>query len=122
VEAWAARHDDGRIGVLLWNGTLNHSQAAGAPELARTITLTIDGLEDRPRTLTHHRIDHDHSNIEAVWHAMGGGDWPADEQWDALRAANTLDELDPPATITGTAVTLRFDLPMPGVSFVEMSG
>ncbi|WP_327580538.1 hypothetical protein OHA25_31265 [Nonomuraea sp. NBC_00507] len=122
VEAWAARHDDGRIGVLLWNGTLNHSQATGAPELARTITLTVDGLDGRPRTLTHHRIDHDHSTIEAVWHAMGGGDWPADEQWDKLRAANTLDELDPPATVTGTGVTLRFDLPMPGVSFIELSG
>ncbi|MDP4509962.1 GH39 family glycosyl hydrolase [Nonomuraea turcica] len=122
VEAWAARHDDGRIGVLLWNGTLNHSQATGAPELARTITLTVDGLDGRPRTLTHHRIDHDHSNIETVWHAMGGGDWPADEQWDKLRAANTLDELDPPATVTGTGVTLRFDLPMPGVSFIELSG
>ncbi|MGP3912675.1 GH39 family glycosyl hydrolase [Nonomuraea sp. 10N515B] len=122
VEAWAARHDDGRIGVLLWNGTLNHAQATGAPELARTITLTIDGLDGRPRTLTHHRIDHHHSNIEAVWHAMGGGDWPADEQWDKLRAANTLDELDPPVTVTGTGVTLRFDLPMPGVSFIELSG
>ncbi|MFI7703557.1 hypothetical protein [Nonomuraea sp. NPDC049480] len=122
VEAWAARHDDGRIGVLVWNGTLNHSQASGAPELARTITLTVDGLDDRPRTLTHHRIDHDHSNVEAAWRSMGGGDWPADEQWAKLRAADTLDELSPPATVTGGMVTVRFDLPMPGVSFIELTG
>ncbi|WP_188187890.1 GH39 family glycosyl hydrolase [Nonomuraea sp. SYSU D8015] len=119
VEAWAARHDDGRIGVLVWNGTLNHTQAAGAPELARTITLTVGGLDGDRWTLTHHRIDGDHSNIEAVWQAMGGGDWPAGEQWDKLHSANTVDELHPPVTVTGDTATLRFDLPMPGVSFIE---
>ncbi|TMR96141.1 GH39 family glycosyl hydrolase [Nonomuraea basaltis] len=121
VEVWAARHDDGRIGVLLWNGTLNQAQAAGAPELTRTITLTIDGLDGRPRTLTHHRIDHAHSNVEAAWQSMGGGDWPAGEQWDKLRAANTLDELEPATAVTGDTLTLRFALPMPGVSFIELT-
>ncbi|MGW6499565.1 GH39 family glycosyl hydrolase [Nonomuraea angiospora] len=121
VEAWAARHADGRIGVLVWNGTLNHAQADGAPELTRTVSLTVDGLGDGEHTITHHRIDHDHSNVQAAWQAMGGGDWPADEQWDKLRAANTLDELAPPATAAGSTVTLEFELPMPGVSFIELT-
>ncbi|WP_433430138.1 GH39 family glycosyl hydrolase [Nonomuraea sp. CA-141351] len=120
VEAWAARHDDGRIGVLVWNGTLNHAQAAGAPELTRTVTLTIDGL-DGAYTLTHHRVDRDHSNVEAAWQSMGGGEWPADEQWDKLRAAGTLDELAPPAAVDGGGFTVTFDLPMPGVSFIELT-
>jgi xylan 1,4-beta-xylosidase len=121
VESWAARHDDGRIGVLVWNATLNHAQADGAPELTRTITLTVDGLSGRRHRVTHHRIDEGHSNIEAVWRAMGGGDWPENGQWDKLRAADTLDELRPPATVAGGTVTLRFDLPMPGVSFIELT-
>ncbi|MEV4359829.1 hypothetical protein [Nonomuraea sp. NPDC049625] len=121
VEAWAARHEDGRIGVLVWNGTLNHAQADGAPELTRTVSLTVDGLAGREYTVTHHRIDRDHSNVQAAWQAMGGGDWPADEQWDKLRAANTLDELTSPATVAGSTVTLEFDLPMPGVSFIELT-
>ncbi|MDX3106534.1 GH39 family glycosyl hydrolase [Nonomuraea angiospora] len=121
VEAWAARHADGRIGVLVWNGTLNHAQADGAPELTRTVSLTVDGLGDGEHTITHHRIDRDHSNVQAAWQAMGGGDWPADEQWDKLRAANTLDELAPPATAAGSTVTLEFELPMPGVSFIELT-
>ncbi|MGW0198976.1 GH39 family glycosyl hydrolase [Nonomuraea sp. NPDC003201] len=121
VEAWAARHADGRIGVLVWNGTLNHAQADGAPELTRTVSLTVDGLADGEYTVTHHRIDRDHSNVQATWQAMGGGDWPADEQWDKLHAANTLDELAPPATAAGSTVTLEFDLPMPGVSFIELT-
>ncbi|MFI7130049.1 hypothetical protein ACIBQ1_30440 [Nonomuraea sp. NPDC050153] len=121
VEAWAARHDDGRIGVLVWNGTLNHAQADGAPELTRTVSVTVGGLGDGEYTLTHHRVDRDHSNVQAAWQAMGGGDWPADEQWDKLRAANALDELTPPATVVGSTVTVEFDLPMPGVSFVELT-
>ncbi|SDM38492.1 GH39 family glycosyl hydrolase [Nonomuraea jiangxiensis] len=120
VEVWAARHDDGRIGVLVWNGTLNHAQAAGAPELARTVTLTVDGL-DGARTLTHHRIDAGHSNVEAAWQSMGGGDWPAGEQWDELRAGNTLEELAPARRVEGGTVTLEFELPMPGVSFIELT-
>ncbi|MGW4959983.1 GH39 family glycosyl hydrolase [Nonomuraea sp. NPDC004186] len=121
VEAWAARHEDGRIGVLVWNGTLNHAQADGAPELTRTVSLTVDGLAGGEYTVTHHRIDRDHSNVQAAWQAMGGGDWPADEEWDKLRTANTLDELTSPATVAGSTVTLEFDLPMPGVSFIELT-
>ncbi|GAA3561579.1 cellulase family glycosylhydrolase [Nonomuraea rosea] len=120
VEAWAARHDDGRIGVLIWNGTLDQTQAGGAPELTRTVTLTIDGLGGE-HTLTHHRIDHEHSNAEAAWQAMGGGDWPSGEQWDRLRAAAALAEAAPPAKVGGDSVTLAFDLPMPGVSFIELT-
>ncbi|GAA2209468.1 hypothetical protein GCM10009850_049260 [Nonomuraea monospora] len=121
VEAWAARHPDGRVGVLVWNGTLNSAQSTGAPELTRAVTLAVEGLERRAYTLTHHRIDAHHTNVEAAWEAMGGGDWPTGEQWEALAEADGLDALAPPATVTGPAVSLAFDLPMPGVSFVELT-
>ncbi len=117
---WAARHDDGRVGVLVWNGTLNNTQAAGAPELDRTITLTVEGLRGS-YTLTHHRIDGEHTNVEAAWQAMGGGDWPQGAQWEELRAYDELAELTPPATVTGPTLTVTFDLPMPGVSFLELT-
>ncbi|MFC4009365.1 hypothetical protein ACFOY2_19185 [Nonomuraea purpurea] len=119
VEVWAARHDDGRVGVLVWNGTLNQAQASGAPELTRTVLLTVNGIEGE-HTITHHRIDQDHSNVEAAWRSMGGGDWPEPGQWEQLRAAATLDELHPP-TLANGPVTLTFELPMPGVSFIELS-
>ncbi|MEU4227109.1 hypothetical protein AB0F17_22655 [Nonomuraea sp. NPDC026600] len=122
VEVWAARHEDGRVGVLAWNGTLNQAQADGAPELSRAVSLAVAGL-DGDYTVTHHRIDGEHSNIEAAWRSMDGGDWPADGQWDKLRSVNTLDELTPAAVLTAAdgAVTVTFDLPMPGVSFVELT-
>lgn len=117
VEAWATRHSDGRLGILLWNGTLNQSQASGAPELNRRISLTVDGAY----RVTHHRIDETHSNIKPVWDAMSAqADWPAADQWPALHAANTLDELEPPRDLTLGEV-LEFDLPMPAVSYLELT-
>lgn len=121
VEVWAARHDDGRVGVLVWNGTLNQSQADGAAELTRTVTLTVEGVTGE-HTLTHHRIDRDHTNIKAVWQSMGGGDWPQGDQWAKLATADTLDELAPATTLGADgALTVEFELPMPGVSFVELT-
>lgn len=121
VEVWAAGHPDGRVGILIWNGTLNQAQSDGAPELARAVTLTVSGLAGA-YTLTHHRIDDTHSNITAVWQSMGGGDWPAADQWDELTAANTLDELHPATELTTTdTTTLEFTLPMPAVSFLTLT-
>ncbi|MFE3448950.1 hypothetical protein ACFXJ8_08415 [Nonomuraea sp. NPDC059194] len=120
VEVWAARHEDGRIGVLVWNGTLNQAQSDGAPELTRTVTLSLEGLPAEPYELRHLRIDEQHSNIRAAWRAMGDADWPKDEQWDELTAANTLEEYEPSRTVTPPAV-ITFDLPMPGVSFLELT-
>ncbi|MFI6819023.1 hypothetical protein ACIBG7_41975 [Nonomuraea sp. NPDC050328] len=119
VEVWAARHPDGRVGVLVWNGTLNQAQADGAPELSRTVRLAVTGLKGT-HTLTHHRIDETHSNIRAIWQRMSGADWPEGEEWERLAEANTLDELTPAAEVEGD-VRLEFDLPMPGVSFVELT-
>jgi xylan 1,4-beta-xylosidase len=121
VEAWAARHDDGRIGVLVWNGTLNQAQAGGAPILERHVTLTLDGLARDRYELTHHRVDAGRSDIQGVWASLGGGDWPDADQWNELHARNTLDELHPPAPAHPTAgtLTLTFDLPMPAVSYIE---
>ena len=110
VEAWAARSDDGTVGVLLWNGTLDHSKVDGDPVLDRRVTVHIDGLRGPLRTW---RVDADHHDISR-WR---GGDWPDEEQWLALAAADRLDEAEPVRDFAGE-VTL--DLPMPGIAFLEI--
>ena len=123
VEAWAARSGDG-VGVLVWNGTLNQEQAFGEALLNRSVTVTVDGLAAGEHTVRHYRVDESHSNIRAVWRHMGGGaDWPTTEQWEQLKAADTLEQFAPPQTVStsGEAVTFRFGLPMPGVSFLEFT-
>ncbi|MDH2427128.1 hypothetical protein [Sphaerisporangium sp. TRM90804] len=123
IEAWAARDDDGRTGVLVWNHTFDQTKVRGSAVLARHVTVTVDGLPGARHRLTHHRIQEGRSDIESVWSAMGGGDWPDDDQWAELRSRNTLDELHPPTTVEPTdgALTVTFDLPMPAVSFIELT-
>jgi xylan 1,4-beta-xylosidase len=123
VEAWAARSDE-RVGVLVWNGTLDQSQANGSPLLNRSVTVTVADLPAGEYTVRHHRIDESHTNIRAVWHDIGGdADWPDAGQWNRLHAADTLAEFSPPQRVrtSGEPVTFRFGLPMPGVSYLEFT-
>jgi hypothetical protein len=72
----------------------------------------------------HYRIDAGHSNIVPFWERMRrGAAWPSDTQWAVLRELNTLDELGPPtrrAAGGDGALELSFELPMPGVSYLEL--
>jgi xylan 1,4-beta-xylosidase len=123
TEALAARHDDGRIGILVWNGTLDQGKMAGAPELDRQVRLRVDVTPGTSYTVRHYRIDAGHSNIVGAWAGLrDGADWPDGRQWQALRDMNTLDELAPPARAgTGNGrLELVFDLPMPGVSCLQI--
>jgi len=127
TEALAARHDDGRIGVLVWHGTLDQGKMAGARELDRQVRLRVNVTPGTSYTVRHYRIDSAHSNIVAAWERQrGGAAWPDDRQWQALREMNTLDELEPAARAAAGAagaagaLELTFDLPMPGVSYLHL--
>ena len=125
VEAWAARTADGTTTTLLWNGTLDQSKMHGSTDLNRTVTIRYSGLTPGPHTLRTWRIDTDHANLSTHWTTLAGdADWPTDEQWQTLKAADHLNEAEPPQTITagpdGTAeVTL--ELPMPAIAHLELS-
>ena len=124
VDALAARHDDGRIGVLAWNGTLDQGKISGDPALYRVVRVCVSVPAGASYTVRHYRVDAEHSNIVPAWEEMrGGGAWPAEEQWPVLREANRLEELVPPERVVaaGGVVELAFSLPMPGVSYVELA-
>ena len=122
VESWTARRDDGTVGALVWNGTLDHSRRDGDPLLDRTLTLRVEGLDDRPYEVREWRVDASHGNVATRWAAMGGGDWPTDDQWATLAAADHLDEAAPPRTTRpdSGAVELTVDLPNPSIVLVEL--
>jgi xylan 1,4-beta-xylosidase len=124
VEALAARHDDGRIGVLAWNVTLDQSKVAGDALLDRRVRIRVSVPPGTAYTARRYRIDAGHSNIVPAWERMrDGAPWPSQEQWAELGRLNTLDELSPPerGTAVGDGVLdLAFDLPMPGVSYLEL--
>ena len=120
VEAWASKDADGRVAIALWNGTIDQEKAAGDVLLDREVALTIDGLHPGPVRIRHRRVDAHHSNIAARW---DGGDWPDKSEWDGLRAADRLDELEPEHGVSVARdgrLTLDFTLPMPSISLVEL--
>jgi xylan 1,4-beta-xylosidase len=124
VEALAARHDDGRTGIAVWNVTLDQSKITGDPLLDRVVRVRLSAPPGASFTVRHYRIDEGHSNIVPVWERMrAGAPWPDDGQWEVLREHNTLDELGPPASaVTGAdgVLEVAFELPMPGVSYLEL--
>ena len=124
VEALAARHDDGRVGIAVWNVTLDQGKIGGDPALDRLVRLQVSVPPGAAYTVRHYRIDAAHSNIVPAWEQMSGGaSWPSPEQWAALHELNTLDELSPPERVTGPGdgrLEFAFGLPMPGVSYLEL--
>jgi xylan 1,4-beta-xylosidase len=124
VEALAARDEDGRIGILAWNVTLDQGKIGGDPLLDRRVRLRVSVPPGAVCTVRHYRIDEGHSNVVPAWEQMrDGAPWPSPDQWAELDELNTLDELGPPrheaADVDGV-LELAFDLPMPGVSYLEI--
>lgn len=123
VQAIGSRADDGRISILAWNGTVDASKAAGEPLLDRSVSLTITGLAASRYRLRHRRVDETHSNLVARWARLGGAaDWPDDAQWQELAAMDQIEELEPERSLqpTNGSLELRFDLPMPSISLLEL--
>jgi xylan 1,4-beta-xylosidase len=123
VDALASRDEEGRVAVLAWNGTVDVTKAAGDPLLGRSVELAISGLPVSRYWVRHRRLDHEHSNVNATWSRIAGGrDWPDEDQWAELASADRLEDLEPPydADVRDGRLVLRFELPMPAVSLIEL--
>ncbi len=107
-------------GILVWNGTLDQGRMAGDARLDRKVLVRVPS--GPAYTARHYRIDAEHSNIVTAWEKLReSAVWPRDSQWRTLREMNTLDELQPPVRIrAGRSAEFAFELPMPGVSYLEL--
>lgn len=118
VDAWASRHEDGTVDVLLWDGTINAEVKDGDPRLTRRVQLDVTGLSGR-YTVELARIDAEHSNI--LRHAPQDVDWPTRDQFAQLATQDRLDtEPLPELVAAGDQVRLAVDLPQPGVARVRL--
>jgi hypothetical protein len=84
------------------------------------ITLNDLPLPKGQVTVQHFRVDSLHSNPYAVWLKQGKPVKPSTSQWDEMRAAQNLAEIQPAKTInyTGAAYTDTFTLPRQSVSLL----
>jgi xylan 1,4-beta-xylosidase len=115
VGVMATRRDD-TIAVLVWH--YHDDDVAGADA---AVKLTIAGLGRGIPSVTHYRIDQQHSNSYAAWQRMGSPIAPDKGAYDTLRAAAQLAALDPAETSAqrvGGSVQLSFTLPRQGVSLL----
>jgi xylan 1,4-beta-xylosidase len=127
VEALATTDAAGAVSVLAWNLTLDQTRASGSPELSRRVRVAVRGLRPGAAYVVHHdRVDDDHSDIAAVWGRLRdeGQDWPTDEQWQVLRDADRLEQLEPDREVRADSdgmVVVECDLPMPAMSLVTLT-
>jgi xylan 1,4-beta-xylosidase len=120
VQAWATRHDDGSVDVLVWNGTSNAALLTGDSRLDRDVRLAVTGLP----AITYHpalaRVDERHSNVVSLCPA--DVTWPDDALWARLRAGDTLHEEQlPDVTPDDGTVRFGFRLPMPGIARIRLT-
>ena len=122
VDAVASRGDDGRLTLVVWNGTVDVSKADGSKLLDRDVTLDITGVGEGRYRLRHRRLDHAHSDLNSAWGRIAGGrDWPEGDEWEQLAAASELADYEPEQYVRVTGrVTLQFTMPMPSVSLIEL--
>jgi xylan 1,4-beta-xylosidase len=124
VQAIGSRADDGRITILVWNGTVDVTKVGGDPLLDRSLNLTIASLPAARYRLRHRRLDDARSNLVARWAELGGGaDWPDANQWRRLAAEDRLEDLEAErvAEVATGTIELAFDLPMPSISLLELA-
>ena len=117
VSALASR-DARSLAVLVWN---YHDDDVAAP--AAEIHLTIDGLPAGSATLSHQRIDGDHSNAYEAWKRMGSPQPPSSRQYRELEADGQLQALAPTrrVEIHDGRAELSFTLPRQGVSLLRLT-
>jgi xylan 1,4-beta-xylosidase len=122
VEALATRTAS-TVDVLIWNGTLDQSKIDGARILDRTATVAVSGLEPGRYAVASSRVDEEHANVKRTWDQLGGGDWPSEQQWETLRAADTLPIeylADVEVGADGTA-SVTVEVPMPGIRSLRLT-
>lgn len=116
IAALASR-DGNKVAVMVW---YYHDDDLPGPDAEVELDIeNIDGLPDTA-TLTHYRIDQDHSNAYTAWQAMGSPQEMTDEQYAKVDAAGKLHQLHEPRTIErdGNQYEIEFTLPRQGVSLI----
>ena len=108
---------DGKVTVMLW-----HYHDDDIEGLDANITLNLSGLTLKPGglTVTHYRVDRDHSNAYTLWQEMGSPEKLSDEQYEQLDARDGLEELGAPFVIDqdNDVATLQVTLPRQAVSLL----
>lgn len=103
--------------VLLWNYHDDDLPAAVA-----NVNVRFEGMAAGRLTLTHYRVDAEHSNAYEAWKKMGSPQTPTSEQYAQLEKAGKLEALGSPQrlTVKDGRVDLSVTLPRQAVSLLKI--
>lgn len=115
VSAFAS-YDGSKLYVMVWH---YHDDDVVGPPAQIELTAKHFGLRSGKATLTHYRIDQDHSNAYAAWRKLGSPITLTEEQYAQVEQAGKLAKLDESEIdFQGRAATVMFTLPRQGVSLL----
>jgi len=119
VDVLASTDAEGRVTVLVWRHTDDQYRTDDG---ATPVDVTVRGLASAEYSVTHHRIDAEHSNAHTAWVAQGSPQDPSEDQLAAVKARQGLEELEPARRqeVADGTFTTRLDLPLPSVSMIVL--
>lgn len=111
--------DKSKLAVLVW---YYHDDDVPGPDAAIDLELNGIPLANGEATMTHYRVDADHSDSYAVWKSMGSPQPPTPEQYATLEKAGQLATLGSAVKVqvADHKATIHFNLPREGVSLVVL--
>jgi xylan 1,4-beta-xylosidase len=109
-----------QLAVMVWH---YHDDDLPGPDAAVDLALAGIPFKNGNATLTHYRIDADHSNSYQAWLRMGSPFPLSAEQYAQLEKAGQLAELGQPQTVKIAAgqADVKFKLPRQGVSLLVLT-
>ena len=112
--------DTNHLAVLVWH---YHDDDLTGSDADVHLALDHLPLGSGKMTLTHYRIDADHSNSYQAWLKMGSPLPLAGQQYSAVEKAGKLAQLEPPQSlqVNGENAVLQFPLPRQAVSLLVLS-
>lgn len=113
-----ASKDKKSAAVMVWN--YHDADEQGQPE---KVLVKLKGLPSKELTLSHYRIDNEHSNSYEVWKKMGSPQNPTTAQIAELEKAGQLALLEQPSklVVKNGSAELNIELPRQGVSLLKIS-
>jgi xylan 1,4-beta-xylosidase len=112
-----ATKDKNAAAVMVWN--YHDIDIKGAAE---EVSININDLAAEKVTLTHYRIDDEHSNSYEVWKKMGAPQNPTASQISELTKAGQLKTIGKPEIRRpkSNALVVKISLPRQGVSLIKL--
>ena len=112
-----ATKDQRSAAVMVWNYHDNDLQGPAEPVL-----IQVAHLPARQITLTHYRIDQQHSNAYTAWKEMGSPQQPTPAQIAVLQKAGQLQQIGQPRKLEARSgqLTIHIHIPRQGISLLKM--